>query len=254
MAFKKAMVSAACLSGIFSCQALLIPTGAAAASWVTGAQASLDDYNICVDNGHFFLLCGDTALIVDPPASGVNGFTLQIRFDPSKYIFDPASSGPLGVFSVGGDSPAPTPGSGLSPFKLLPATGFNAGSPLPGSTLTYTVVGDLLTVDYQLQNALTVDGDINFFRLDFALIHPAIVKLDASSVTYLSSGAGQDFTQVRFSCSTTSTNSCGSATPSTGLTITYGVPEPATWAMFIGGLGLLGGVMRRQRRSHIRYS
>jgi hypothetical protein len=26
------------------------------------------------------------------------------------------------------------------------------------------------------------------------------------------------------------------------------VPEPATWAMFIGGFGLVGGAMRRRRK------
>jgi hypothetical protein len=28
-----------------------------------------------------------------------------------------------------------------------------------------------------------------------------------------------------------------------------GVPEPASWAMMVGGFGLLGSVMRRRRRS-----
>ena len=31
------------------------------------------------------------------------------------------------------------------------------------------------------------------------------------------------------------------------------VPEPATWAMFISGFGLVGGVMRRRQRFNVRY-
>ncbi|WP_253717400.1 PEPxxWA-CTERM sorting domain-containing protein [Sphingomonas sp. AP4-R1] len=30
-------------------------------------------------------------------------------------------------------------------------------------------------------------------------------------------------------------------------------PEPATWAMFIGGFGLIGGAMRRRRRVSVRF-
>ncbi|PZU07588.1 MAG: hypothetical protein DI605_15360 [Sphingomonas sp.] len=32
------------------------------------------------------------------------------------------------------------------------------------------------------------------------------------------------------------------------------VPEPATWAMFIGGFGLVGGTMRRRLRASVRFA
>ena len=32
------------------------------------------------------------------------------------------------------------------------------------------------------------------------------------------------------------------------------VPEPSTWAMLIGGVGLMGGVMRRRARSSVRFA
>jgi hypothetical protein len=39
------------------------------------------------------------------------------------------------------------------------------------------------------------------------------------------------------------------------VTVTAGaVPEPATWAMMIGGMGAVGGAMRRRRRVNPRYS
>jgi hypothetical protein len=32
------------------------------------------------------------------------------------------------------------------------------------------------------------------------------------------------------------------------------VPEPATWAMFIGGFGLVGGALRRRRDTVVRFA
>jgi hypothetical protein len=36
--------------------------------------------------------------------------------------------------------------------------------------------------------------------------------------------------------------------------ISSNVPEPATWAMFIGGFGLVGGAMRNRRRTNVRFA
>jgi hypothetical protein len=32
------------------------------------------------------------------------------------------------------------------------------------------------------------------------------------------------------------------------------VPEPATWAMMVGGFGLIGGAMRRRQRTSVRFA
>ncbi|WP_223796681.1 NF038122 family metalloprotease [Sphingomonas nostoxanthinifaciens] len=34
----------------------------------------------------------------------------------------------------------------------------------------------------------------------------------------------------------------------------FGVPEPATWAMMLGGFGLVGGAMRRRQRTTVRFA
>ncbi|MBT2185704.1 PEP-CTERM sorting domain-containing protein [Sphingobium sp. H33] len=37
-------------------------------------------------------------------------------------------------------------------------------------------------------------------------------------------------------------------------TFTPQVPEPATWAMMIGGLAMVGGTLRRRRRVNISFA
>ncbi|MEO8811625.1 MAG: PEPxxWA-CTERM sorting domain-containing protein [Caulobacteraceae bacterium] len=135
-------------------------------------------------------------------------------------------------------------------MKLLPDTGYTPGSPLPGSILTYTDVGGLLTVNYQLANPVTSGGDINLFRLDFKFLHPVVIDLSKSTVTYETSGPGGDFTQVGFGCTTTDgLNRCGSDFPSSGTTGYYAfVPEPAAWMMVLAGFGLVGIAVRSRRR------
>lgn len=43
-------------------------------------------------------------------------------------------------------------------------------------------------------------------------------------------------------------NTAGTITQFTGTAVSNGVPEPASWAMMVGGLGLAGTAMRRRRR------
>jgi hypothetical protein len=226
--------------------ALSISSGAKAGmSFVSGAQTSDQDFANCKAEGHNVALCRFFSKIVDPSAIDVNSFSLSVGYDTSKYTFDASSSGPLGIFSVGGDTPPPDPGIGTQPLALLPLTGFNPGAPLPGSTLSYTDVGGVVTVNYTLASPVTSTGDINFFRLDFSLIHPIKIDLSTSTVTYETTGPGQDFTSVGFSCSTTSgLNLCGSENPSSGSTLHLSVvPEASTWVMLMlgfAGLGYLG--------------
>ncbi len=44
-------------------------------------------------------------------------------------------------------------------------------------------------------------------------------------------------------------NTAGTITQFTGTALAGAVPEPATWAMMIGGFGMAGGAMRRRRAS-----
>jgi hypothetical protein len=184
----------------------------------------------------------------DPPSIGVTSLTLSLKYDPSIFTFDPADSGPLGIYSVGGDAPPVAPGVGTQPFQELPSAGFTPGAPLPGSTLTYTDAGGLLTVDYDLASPITASDDVNYFLLAFDLVHPVPINFALSTVTYLETGPGADFTKTAFSCTTTTGVGCGSDVPTSGVTINFvGVPEPAAWALLVLGFAGLGAMLRARR-------
>ncbi len=214
------------------------------------SQMTLPDdcHPITPQPGRYY--CLTEAVLEDPLANGVTGFTLALQTDPSEYIFNPSTSGPLGAFSVGGDTPPPNPGVGTELLQILPSSGFTPGAPLPGSTLTYTDVGGLLTVNYQFATPVTVSGDVNFFLIDYTLVRPIIIQLGVSSATYATSGPGADISLGSFSCGLVDpSGGCGSDFPSTGITfnnVGY-LPEPTTWLMMLAGFGVSGAKLRRRR-------
>jgi hypothetical protein len=230
--------------------ALIIPRPSMALSGRKDKGTSDDYFWSCFHLLHDSFECNFLATVYDPIAIGVTDLTMTIAYDPTKYIFDAAGSGPLGAFSVGGDAPPPTPGIGVEPLQLLPATGYEPGDPLPGSTLTYTEAPGSVTVHYTLASPVTVDSEVNFLRLQFDLVTPMIIDFAESRAIYYPSSPGLDFTQTAFSCKTEDgTNQCGSDNPAVGTTFhLVGVPEPATWAMLVSGFGLVGAALRSRGR------
>jgi hypothetical protein len=244
-----ALVSASMAFSLPIAALALRPQTAMAVAARSGSITSQEAYNNMVGLGAGKYRALALSYIFDPESVNVTQFSLTIQYDPLKYVFDQAHSGPLGAFSVGGDAPPPNPGIGTQPMQLLPSTGYQPGAPLPGSTLNYTNVGGLLTVDYVLGSPVTVTDNVNFFRLDLAYITPVEnVDLSNSTVTYHASGPGADSTEVSFSCLTSGgENACGSPNPSTGVTINYAfVPEPSTAALFM--LVMLGSIVPNRHR------
>lgn len=209
------------------------------------AHAYRDDPLTVTYKGKTYTVYTSVTIVIDPLSVNVSDFSLSMMYDPAAYAFNPSLSGPLGVFSVGGDAPPADGGVGTSLMELIPSTGFTPGTPLPGSTLTYTDVGGLLTVDYHLASPITTSGDVNSFRLDFNVLHPSLGGL--GTVTYSPLGAGTSFTQTAFSCTTTDkVDLCGSDVPGRGISIS--VPEPTTWALMLIGFAGLGATLRARRR------
>jgi hypothetical protein len=75
---------------------------------------------------------------------------------------------------------------------------------------------------------------------------PSTYTFDFSTIVSLAAGESVDF----FQNANSNVNNDG-----TGLQLTItAVPEAATWAMFIGGFGLIGAAMRRRTRTTVRFA
>jgi hypothetical protein len=207
-------------------------------------------YNICDFFEGTFWKCLKTAIRVDP-VGDVTSVGLTLQYDPSRYRFNAAESGPLGVFSVGGSAPPATPGTGTQPLPIFSSRQETPGAPLPGSTLSMTDLGNAVAVDYDLASPLNVASETNFLVLVFDYVQPVLINAAQSTVTYSALTPGADFTESATVCTTGDPlfPTCGSDTPAMGVTIHLsGVPEPSALALFGSGL-LVAAVVGRRRRS-----
>lgn len=229
-------------------------------SLAPGKAAALNNLSNKASNDFFFNClrlnvpewrCNFLATVIDPIGLDITDFSITYAYDPTKFVFDPTLSGPLGAFSTGGDAPPVSGGVGTEALKLLPATGFEPGAPLPGSTLTYIDTPGLLAVTYHLGSPVTATEPANFFRLGFRFIDPVVIDITKSTVTYDPVNPGL-FTQQSFACTTTDgANACGSDHPSTGISFKLSVPEPASWTTMILGVLALGAALRLRRPAHL---
>jgi len=172
--------------------------------------------------------------MADPVGLGVESTSLSLQYDTNKFTFDAQASGFLCQSSSGGDCPPASAAAGTFPLTLFPASGFNPGPPLPGSTVALSDSGGIVTLDYQLSSPVDITQDTNFFLFLFDFKHPITVDLNASSITYYSSQPGLDFTQTNFVCHTNEIpdRGCGSADGIMGIDMNLtSTPEPASWSL-----------------------
>jgi len=102
----------------------------------------------------------------------------------------------------------------------------------PGAYVTLTKVGggsfDLTSFDFFSYSDFSVSATgydtLNYYGTG-GTVNPGF--LNVSSVTFYGSGSQQ----------------------LDNITVNGGVPEPASWAMMLGGFGLVGGAMRSRRKS-----
>jgi hypothetical protein len=214
------------------------PQEAFAVAPVTGGPAaSLAAYLVCRAAGGGILTCTAVQIAADPPSVDVTGLDITLTYDPSIYTFDSSASGPLGIFSSGGGDLAAEPGVGTEPVQLAPSTGLEPGTPL--GTVTLTPGTGSIALEYDLSSPITLSGDENFFVFTFDLNTPIKIDPLTSTVTYLASGAGADFSQTSFACTVMGEGGCGGSSPATGITFNLTVvPELPVWAMLL--LGFVG--------------
>lgn len=115
---------------------------------------------------------------------------------------------------------------------------FDAISGFSVSNLLYTFDG--LDFDDNPATANVVTGFSSF-----QIFGPGTVPLGADRVTIAQSG------KISFSFPSTNGSSSGTIRIELGAASPAGVPEPTSWAMIIGGLGAIGGALRRQRRTRV---
>jgi hypothetical protein len=199
-------------------------------------------------------VCNKAGIKADPIGLGIEGGSMTLLYDSSLFTFDPAASGFFCQFSLNGDCPPADARAGTFPIDLLPASGYTPGGALPGATVSLTDTGSAVTLSYQLASPVDITQDTNFFFFVFDFKTPPVISVSQSSVTYLSSGAGDSFTQSSFVCHTDliPDSGCGSNVPITGVSLHLAaVPEPPTWSALVGILLVLAASLhlRRNRRA-----
>jgi hypothetical protein len=91
-----------------------------------------------------------------------------------------------------------------------------------------------VSLDYQLSQPVSIDGETNFFLFAFDFRDPPLIDIGTSTVTYLATEPGVDFTQISFVCHTdiVPDPGCGSENPVEGITLNLErIPEPGTWSL-----------------------
>ena len=137
-------------------------------------------------------------------------------------------------------------GSGLSGAQIF-TTQFTLPTTIPTSGLNW--------YDVSLPNlAVTIGSAYTFVLSNSSLRYGVVLGPDINIQTGQVLGGdaytgGQAFgVQSYPNCPNTPASQCDLNFRVSGTTATGAVPEPATWAMIIGGFGMMGGAIRRRAR------
>jgi hypothetical protein len=244
-----------CLFAALSCQPLFPTQSHAEGIIETGPFAGLGSiaaYVLCRELGGGSAgpgVCARIALLVDPPARGITDVAIALQYNAAQFAFDLQNSGFVTPFAINSDNPPVVAREGTLPLDLLPSSGFTPGQPLPGSSVTLTDTGTVVSLSYHLSTPVTIDSETNLFLFAFNFRDPPIIDIGTSTITYLATESGADFTQTSFVCHTDviPDTGCGSANPVTGITLNLEpVPEPGTWSLFVTAVAALLFLGRRR--------
>ena len=180
----------------------------------------------------------ETEIVTYTAANYATGSACQISTGASSSCLQGGPSNFLGVYFTPVDGQASTAYLYASDVTLHPGAGAQAAGVIfnAPTTGTYTVAGTLRAVDAAAGNGVLYQVGtlpIGFLAPGASFDFDYSVGLSAGDQLYFFVGnAGSysfDTTGLRLAISTAD------------------VPEPATWAMMIGGFGLAGGSLRRRR-------
>ena len=208
------------------------------------AAAALLAAPALADGGLSFIIDGDTFdtpfQITNTSTAGefVVGFGLDLT--GTGVAFDTVEGGP----------PATNVGSAATPF-----------TPVDGTDVTTGLNGPVTVADGASSFAITFGhfaaGDSFRWLLD---VDPVTNDPDANISVFgnqlIGAHAYVDFSNGLRALGVLGAvdgNPDASAFTVTSIVQTPGVPEPASWAMMLGGFGMMGGVMRARRRSTVSF-
>ena len=77
---------------------------------------------------------------------------------------------------------------------------------------------------------------------------------NVAALRFRSSGVAFEFDTIGASSAKFDIPSTMTSPPNNVLPAVLGVPEPASWALMIGGFGMIGGALRRRQRSAVRFA
>jgi hypothetical protein len=174
---------------------------------------------------------GQSFTSIDSTLTSV-GFQFQLFNTPQPntpftlQLLNGSGLGGTQIFSTQFTLPNTIPTSGLNWFDFaLPNVAVNTGS-------AYTFV----LSNSSLRYGVVLGPDVNIFT-----------GVPLSGDAY---AGGQAFgVQSYPNCPNTPASACDLNFRVSGTSATGAVPEPATWAMMIGGFGMMGGALRRRSRA-----
>lgn len=267
-----------------SCAVLVLLAGAAPSAWASSAsfaELSGIQFRLTDTNKND----GISPYLNFASGSGVNGSFVQGSFSGgSTQSFAQNGGGAFGSVAGGvGSSPsfanASVTGSGSAYGRTVltagggsagfGATEYSSGSYATGpsdAVFTLSPHTTLSVSAFGLVNASTSGG--SQYEQSQSTVYLSLSNLDGSQFSqagqsaYASSsfdgklytGESQSFSGVPLTVSlrndtdTAWTGFFQASAGTYGLSVIAPVPEPATWAMMLGGLGLVGAVARRRRR------
>ena len=179
-------------------------------------------------------------------ASSANAATIITEgFESGFGVFSP--SGQVQIATGADYQPCCfTTGNTTNHFVAFGSGNLPSGSIM--STVFDTLVGETYTLDFDYA-ALGSGSESLFLTVGgqtFTVSPVANNNLDTTftgaTFTFLGTGAG-----TTLDIMSSGVNNVDAIIDN--ISVTGPIPEPATWAMMIGGFGLVGGAMRRARRS-----